>query len=825
MKHSMEKHATEKINSRQGILPLVLTILLLITAVLSIVKIAQSESESESETIASFAVPVTELTVQVGTEKTAIPLPTEVEAVTESGGTAIIPVTWEDGGLFDKDTPGTYVFTADIGAHIYPDARPIAVVTVAETIPEASISGGLWLDANADGIMDADETGVADYPVSLYAESDLSAALLNTQTDADGTYRFENLAQGSYVVGVASETIEGTTYMPPTIGLSGDNKFTLNEDGTACYSDAIAVAANTAAENINAGVRRLELPIMALGVALIAPQNTSHVNKPLGGNTIKSGDETELVVMEADGDPSSGYYQAYTANIGGLRDALWGIYQRNQPSVDYIMYFGANITVSGSTNLQVFNNTSSATGAADVTFASLSGKLNTLVLTGTKDDPISTNPATANPSSTYGLNASGGGKKYFGCNLIFRNTRYQLNTGSSSSSNNGVYMNGYDLTLGGGSWHYSSDVYFYGGSDSGTVAPADGTASITVYSTGNSSYASYFIGGMRTGTLEGNAEISIHNTSGNDIYIYGGGLGTSSTVVADITGNVTNTITGMASNANGLSSFIGGVAYGTVGGSITNTISGTGRAKSSASFVGGSESGDIGGNATKGGDVDTSDLNTTAGRDRLAATNDYVIKNIIDTSEFTSGRISYIGTNEKSGIITGNVVNIVKAGTDDSGSFSSMSGGSGSGAQLTSGSWLGKFMVTSTDTSLDITDIDAGLAAAKSVAEYQLYGNITNIVRAGNICNGDFGGWFRGAGWGYMEGNAYSEVGTEGVVYRSDRSSYKYDPKTRTQGYLTSFDLVGGGGTVLNSNHFCIKGDTTLILREVVARWTYGSNF
>jgi hypothetical protein len=37
--------------------------------------------------------------------------------------------------------------------------------------------------------------------------------------------------------------------------------------------------------------------------------------------------------------------------------------------------------------------------------------------------------------------------------------------------------------------------------------------------------------------------------------------------------------------------------------------------------------------------------------------------------------------------------------------------------------------------------------------------------------------------------------------------------------------LVGGGGTVLNSNHFCIKGDTTLILREVVARWTYGSNF
>jgi hypothetical protein len=794
-----------------------LLVVLLIVGLLPVTGIAQNDNEEEL--IMSFDMPVTEIIVPLGTESADIPLPETLTATLEGGSAVNIPVTWGISGLYHKDEAGTYLFTADIGTYVYAQARPVAVVTVAPTdelSPVNRINGKLWLDENGDGVMDDGENAIAGYPVSLYTADDNRTAIRDTKTMSDGTYQFDNVEPGSYVVGIASETIEETEYLLPTAGITGDNQFKLvqiDEEITAAYSETVVImeGVDTAAENINAGLHR--------GANLSPFASEAFINLPLGGNILASGDTAKLVVMEADGDPVSGYYEAYTANESGLRAALLGLYQRNQAECDYIMYLGSNIT-----NLpgNIFNNTASATGTGDITFASLRGRLNTLVLTGNQEDPVTDTPAASAPSDASLISISGTGERYFGCNIILRNVRHTFNAGDSGTQ--GVYMNGYALILGGNSWQTTATRYF-GGSSTGSVTPYEETASITVYSTGNGS--SYFIGGMRTGTLNGNAAVTILGTSGNTFSIRGGGLGTSASAPANITGSVTSTISNMATGSGGLERFLGGVEYGSVGGPITNEISGNGRFSSSdtgylwasatSRFVGGSLYGNVGSDATLGSAVDTSDLSG------LLDTGDYVIKNNIDTSNFTYGRACYIGTNYQSGIVKGNVINLVKAGTDNRGSLSVFSGGAGIYAAI-GGAWQSQF--TYYPSTAKVTNVEAGLAAAKAASGYQLYGNITSVIYSGSICySADNEHWFRGAGWGYMEGNAYSEVGTEGIAYLGNSNSYSYSTTNRTQGYNTGFDLVGGGGTISSNNSFCIKGDTTLVTRNVLARWTYGGSF
>ncbi len=793
-----------------------LLVVVLIIGLLPVTGIAQNDNEGEL--ILSFDMPVTEIIVPSGTVSADIPLPETLTATLEGGSTVNIPVTWGISGLYQKDEAGTYLFTADIGTYVYAQARPVAVVTVAplgELSHENHISGKLWLDENGDGVMDDDEHAIAGYPVSLYTTDDKSTAIRDTKTLSDGIYRFDNVEPGSYVVGIASKTIEETEYLLPAEGVTGDNKFNLvqiDEEITAAYSEPIAIMedVDTAAENINAGLYQ--------GAKRFSFLAGSFINLPLGGNVLANGDADKLVVMEADGDPLSGYYEAYTANESGLRAALLGIYQRNQAESDYIMYFGSNIT-----NLpgNIFNDTTSANGTGDVTFASLRERLNTLVMTGHQEDPVTDTPAASAPSNASLISVSGTGERYFGCNIILRNIRHTFN--ASEIGTQGVYMNGYALTLGGNSWQ-TTDTRYFGGSSTGSVTPSEETASITVYSTGSGN--SYFIGGMRTGTLNGNAAITILGTSGNTFSVRGGGLGPTASAPANITGSVTSIISNMATGSGGLERFLGGVEYGSVEGPITNEISGNGRfsysetgylwALATSRFVGGSLYGNVGSDATLGSPVDTSDLSG------LLYTDDYVIKNNVDTSNFTNGRAGYIGTNLESGTVKGNVINLVKAGTDGRGSLNAFSGGAGIGAAI-GGVWQSQFTYYLNG---KIENVERGLAAAKAAAGYQLYGNITNVIYSGSICYASADAWwFRGAGWGYMEGNAYSEVGTEGVAYFRNNSSYSYSTTNKSQGYNTGFDLVGGGGTVSANNSFCIKGDTTLVTRNVLARWTYGGSF
>lgn len=210
-----------------------------------------AQSDSEKEVIVSFDMPVTELTVPLGTESAGIPLPKTLTATFEGGGTADIPVTWETDG-YNRDAEGTYLFSADIGTWVYAQARPVTVVTVVP--PGMNISGKLWLDENGDSIREAGETGIAGYPVTLYAEDDLNTVVQTTLTKADGAYRFEGMEPGSYVVRVTSETINRTEYLLP-LTIENDNKFAMDEEAAASWSVPLEVVEDSVISGIDAGMR------------------------------------------------------------------------------------------------------------------------------------------------------------------------------------------------------------------------------------------------------------------------------------------------------------------------------------------------------------------------------------------------------------------------------------------------------------------------------------------------------------------------------------------------------------------------------------------
>jgi protocatechuate 3,4-dioxygenase beta subunit len=97
-------------------------------------------------------------------------------------------------------------------------------------VPQGSIGNRVFHDHNNDGNMDAGEHGMAGVRVVLFAASGSDpsgAALQDIVTDANGDYRFDNLAAGTYVVVVDADSaalagaVSSTGYSSD-ITLSGD---------------------------------------------------------------------------------------------------------------------------------------------------------------------------------------------------------------------------------------------------------------------------------------------------------------------------------------------------------------------------------------------------------------------------------------------------------------------------------------------------------------------------------------------------------------------------------------------------------------------------
>ncbi|MCL2808151.1 MAG: isopeptide-forming domain-containing fimbrial protein, partial [Coriobacteriia bacterium] len=562
---------------------------------------------------------------------------------------------------------------------------------------------------------------------------------------------------------------------------------------------------------------------------LAAPlPGTFSITAPLGGGSIDPGHSGNIIIF------GEGVYEVFAGSAAGFDDAVAWL-NANGGGKSYVMYIGP-------TTVAINADTQSA-GLLD-----LKGKVDTLVITGldetAADVPVIPQPATADTQVANKILS--GAAVNFGCNIELRNIRHTFSA---------VYMNGSDLTLGHRSWATQSTQY-YGGAATGTVT---GNPTMTVYSTGLRTANFQFVGGMRTGTLNGNVAINIHSTNSNTIHIYGAGLGEGTRTgvnpvagsTATATGTVTNgaylngnaatTITGLGTDANGLGIFIGGVQFGNVSGTITNTISGPGRidgtaatssdgvaaAPSSPRYYGGNRVGNIGTEATKG---------------------QTVITNNVDFSAYSAGRTSFSGSNACTGIVIGNVVNDVRAGASGAGSFWTFSGsgalncGIGGDWGDINGTRADRFIVpTQTNiynNGLTVGNVDEAFAAAKERAMtrgFAHFGDTTSVVHEGRISHGVSDGYVRGVGWGYYEGNGYLELGTlgaqsgRGVIAggTTGRTSYQYQvTPSVTVRETNDFDVVGGGGSSgFSTTCFAIKGDTTVVMNSISARWTYAGSF
>lgn len=80
-----------------------------------------------------------------------------------------------------------------------------------------SISGMAWLDENKNGKKDSNEKGIPNLEVSLL-NSETGNSTSTTRTESSGTYRFENVDQGKYVVAFEYDT---NVYSPTEYKASG----------------------------------------------------------------------------------------------------------------------------------------------------------------------------------------------------------------------------------------------------------------------------------------------------------------------------------------------------------------------------------------------------------------------------------------------------------------------------------------------------------------------------------------------------------------------------------------------------------------------------
>lgn len=533
---------------------------------------------------------------------------------------------------------------------------------------------------------------------------------------------------------------------------------------------------------------------------------------------IAEADKTKVIAVPSPAGDDSAYAE-YTNSAEGIRQALFDMYQ-NGNDQEFALYVGSGGSLSLPTNLtsktipDTIDNT-------NMTFYALQGKVSRLIITGHGDDPITDATTVTSGSRTVAL----GSAIYFGSDVVIRNLNY---TGTT------MYMNGYSLSLNGGST--GNGLAIYGGSNNGDLT---GNPTITINATGSGTWNIYG-GNQSGGTLTGNPTIVINNTvsgintitgganigtvvgnvtniikriNGALTNFYGGGVGTSSSNTANVTGEIKNTFEIDSSGSSfRFNNYYGGVLYGNVSGSITNDLSGSGGWANRGPFVGGSGYGNVG-----------------------SSTGEPAITNHLDASQYATYGPNFVGANRYTGVVTGNISNTVKAGLNPTqGGMGNFDGGGGTDASRLTKASLGG----SNETIYDAYSPQERATLAFNSAQYKIIGDIHSHLVSGSFGNQDLWRTTAAGVGGYVEGNATIEVGSsnedgslggEGLVYtgaQRSASELYYSSTRNSFANQRDFDIAGGGLVIgRDAWTIYIKGDTHTIINNAIARRTYGGLF
>lgn len=223
-----------------------------------------------------------------------------------------------------------------------------------------SIGGSIWKDSNENGVLDAEAERVANYPVYLFAQEDKEHEIAVTTSKQDGTYLFENLAAGSYVVGIKEETMGAENYLLPPSDIKNDNKFYTRYEqsgGVAwAHTEPIAIDGNMQS-NIDAGVRfETGIAPAALGdynASDVAVINKMIQNNGLTGYALNAPDTWDFVIWIGSAPNKRVFYLTFIdKNISGHLDL------RNLTSLTNMTCQNNNVTgldLSGCTNLHTLS--------------------------------------------------------------------------------------------------------------------------------------------------------------------------------------------------------------------------------------------------------------------------------------------------------------------------------------------------------------------------------------------------------------------------------------------------------------------------------------
>ena len=127
-------------------------------------------------------------------------------------------------------------------------------------LPPLSVGDLVWRDANNNGIFDNGESGISGVQLTLYEDTDGNGQLTpgtdtsrgSTTTAADGTYRFENLLPGSYLVQVDPANFTGSGKLVGLVSSTGneptadpDNNVNGDDNGDPLSGQGVAAGAVT----------------------------------------------------------------------------------------------------------------------------------------------------------------------------------------------------------------------------------------------------------------------------------------------------------------------------------------------------------------------------------------------------------------------------------------------------------------------------------------------------------------------------------------------------------------------------------------------------
>ncbi len=130
----------------------------------------------------------------------------------ESGDTVIIRISVQTDGNDPGDLYNNLYYESAEGQDSAVQSNVVSTQVV-----QRNLSGRTWIDANKNGIQDEDETALANTTVTLYQESDVDSTAIRAlavmqavdvygnmvnpvKTEEDGSYRFDNLPAGTYLV-------------------------------------------------------------------------------------------------------------------------------------------------------------------------------------------------------------------------------------------------------------------------------------------------------------------------------------------------------------------------------------------------------------------------------------------------------------------------------------------------------------------------------------------------------------------------------------------------------------------------------------------------